>query len=364
MKVTKVDNPASGDPITYNPNNMTIANSFNSWHEVPDTYTKVAEYHSNTTSPSTTDTTLGAKLETTYAAYISNTQSADTYTGQVKYTMVHPYDRRAPEAPYFQVFYTGRPASTEPGHENPVKIRMSDLPADGKYNLLGTADGLYDKLTPDTLYGGYYKNIVDSVEDFSYTNEAEYYDGTNFNWLISTPETTDAAAITPENETTYYVKEVNSTRYIRMGSRWTFGGDDIKGFWFFTDLDDENYANAGFYYSDNTVTDKIYLATGLFGSYTITPLDNPANAKAHTAESLFNAYGENNVVAPWQDNQNEVLNDEVESFTVYGFWVTKDGYKVTGRRQLNTTTNGWHNSTISGTFEGIPSTISKWNPIE
>ena len=30
MKVTKVDNPASGDPITYNPDNMSIQNSFNS----------------------------------------------------------------------------------------------------------------------------------------------------------------------------------------------------------------------------------------------------------------------------------------------------------------------------------------------
>ena len=91
IKLTKVENPASGSPITYNPQNMTIQNSFNNWHAVPDTYTKVAEYYSGTTNPSTTDTILGAKLETTYAAYISNTQPADTYTGQVKYTMVHPY---------------------------------------------------------------------------------------------------------------------------------------------------------------------------------------------------------------------------------------------------------------------------------
>ena len=92
MKLTKVDNPVSGDPITYNPENMTLTNSFNTWHEVPDTYTKVAEYHSSTTDPSTTDTTLGAKLETTYATFIASDQVADTYTGQVKYTMVHPYD--------------------------------------------------------------------------------------------------------------------------------------------------------------------------------------------------------------------------------------------------------------------------------
>ena len=90
MKVTKVENPSQGDPITYNPQNMSITNSFNSWHTIPDTYTKVAEYHA-TAGSSATDTTLGAKVETTYASYIAPTQAADTYTGKVKYTMVHPY---------------------------------------------------------------------------------------------------------------------------------------------------------------------------------------------------------------------------------------------------------------------------------
>ena len=98
MKITKVENPSSGDPITYNPQNMTITNSFNNWHIVPDTYTKVAEYKA-TTGTSTTDTTLGAKVETTYAAYVSTSQPADTYTGKVKYTMVHPYDNVPADGP-------------------------------------------------------------------------------------------------------------------------------------------------------------------------------------------------------------------------------------------------------------------------
>ena len=37
-----------------------------------------------------TTSTGGVKLTTTYAAYISKTQSADTYSGQVIYTLVHP----------------------------------------------------------------------------------------------------------------------------------------------------------------------------------------------------------------------------------------------------------------------------------
>ena len=79
MKLAKVT-----DSTAYNPANLTITNSFDSYHAVPNTYTKVANFSS------ATDQTLGSKLTTTYAAYISGTQTADTYTGKVKYTLVHP----------------------------------------------------------------------------------------------------------------------------------------------------------------------------------------------------------------------------------------------------------------------------------
>ena len=86
MKVNKI----TDSTVSYNPQNMSILNSFDSWHAVPASYTKVAQYHASTGS-STTDSTLGAKVTTTYAAYIAQNQPADTYIGQVKYTMVHPY---------------------------------------------------------------------------------------------------------------------------------------------------------------------------------------------------------------------------------------------------------------------------------
>ena len=87
MKLTKV----TDSTVSYNPTNLTISTGYDAWHAIPDTYTKVAQYKANTGS-STTDTTLGVKLETTYAAFIAQNQPADTYVGQVKYTMVHPYD--------------------------------------------------------------------------------------------------------------------------------------------------------------------------------------------------------------------------------------------------------------------------------
>ncbi|MBR2741561.1 hypothetical protein IKD98_02295 [Candidatus Saccharibacteria bacterium] len=61
--------------------------SFSQYHVVPNEYTKVAHKNSATDM---TDTTGGVKLTTTYAAYISKTQAADTYSGQVIYTLVHP----------------------------------------------------------------------------------------------------------------------------------------------------------------------------------------------------------------------------------------------------------------------------------
>ncbi|MBR2741284.1 hypothetical protein IKD98_00795 [Candidatus Saccharibacteria bacterium] len=68
--------------------------SFGEYHVVPHEYTKVA--HKNSATDMTANTG-GVKLTTTYAAYISKTQPADTYTGQVIYALVHPSDAPAPQ---------------------------------------------------------------------------------------------------------------------------------------------------------------------------------------------------------------------------------------------------------------------------
>ena len=69
--------------------------SFSQYHTVPNEYVKVA--HKNAATDMT-QTTGGVKLTTTYAAYISKTQPADTYSGQVIYTLVHPASHAAPVA--------------------------------------------------------------------------------------------------------------------------------------------------------------------------------------------------------------------------------------------------------------------------
>ena len=103
MKLAKVT-----DSTAYNPANLTIANNYDAYHAVPNDYEKVASFSS------ATDQTLGSKLTATYAAYISATQAADTYTGKVKYTLVHPATA-LPEIPAQPVACDGGKICYSPG---------------------------------------------------------------------------------------------------------------------------------------------------------------------------------------------------------------------------------------------------------
>ena len=76
MKLTSVSGTSAPSILSDN------SGSYESYHSVPNTATKVVTRTSNTTSPS--------EFKTTYAVAVSGAQPADTYTGQVKYTLVHP----------------------------------------------------------------------------------------------------------------------------------------------------------------------------------------------------------------------------------------------------------------------------------
>ena len=346
MRLAKVTDPTE----SYNPQNLSIHNSFDSWHTIPDVYTKVAEYKANTGS-STTDLALGAKLETTYAAYIASNQSADTYVGQVRYTMVHPYNAREPEPPYFQVLYTGRPLSTEAGHENPVKIRMSQLPASGKYNLLGTDDGLFDKLTPNTLYGGYYKESVDFLDTFSYSNESGIYDGTNFDWYTVEPDSVDAANITPENTTVYLVKEV-PTGYLQNYYQYTYYTSDgtLTRFYLFSAIDDRRYSGAGFNINGESKGITV-VRSYTIGDTTLTP------------QSVFGNKGVVNTTnARLIRNTSATELLSVGTYVVLPFWTTFDQYRVTGTATWTIEMPELINTSVSWTEQEVGSTITKYEP--
>ena len=82
MKLSAVTSPTPTYPVT-------IQNGFDSFHTVPDDYTLVAKRETSTDVGANAE---GASFTSTYQIYVSPTQPSGTYTGKVKYVMVHPYD--------------------------------------------------------------------------------------------------------------------------------------------------------------------------------------------------------------------------------------------------------------------------------
>ena len=80
MKLSTQTNPEPTYPVT-------IQNNYNNYHTVPNDYDLVAKRISSTDIGAAA---IGSTLTSTYQIYISNSQSAGTYVGQVKYVLVHP----------------------------------------------------------------------------------------------------------------------------------------------------------------------------------------------------------------------------------------------------------------------------------
>ena len=173
--------------------------SFSSYHVVPNEYVKVAHKNSNTDMAASTG---GVKLTTTYAAYISKTQPADTYTGQVIYTLVHPASAAAP--------VVCNPNGTTIGTNTGTDVLcMQDITATNKSSVMAS-------MTPESQYtlkdkrdGKEYKiakladnkvwmtqNLdLDIDSNTTYTNE-----DTDLGWNTST-NTYQTASWTPSRST-------------------------------------------------------------------------------------------------------------------------------------------------------------------
>ena len=101
MKLATVSNPTPTYPIiimgsTDDTEKQAGDPDYSTFQNVPSSYAKVAKRESSTDVGTNAE---GATLTTTYQAYISPAQVAGTYTGQVKYTMVHPHNGEAPLSP-------------------------------------------------------------------------------------------------------------------------------------------------------------------------------------------------------------------------------------------------------------------------
>ena len=75
-------------PTIHSDTNGSFASS--DYHVVPSEYTKVVSFASNTDLPANASGVVGSGFTSTYAVWVSTTQTAGTYTGKVKYTLVHP----------------------------------------------------------------------------------------------------------------------------------------------------------------------------------------------------------------------------------------------------------------------------------
>ncbi len=109
-------------------NTVTIDNGFSSYHLVPSEYLKVAH---KDVATDMTPSTGGVKITTTYAAYISSTQPAGTYTGQVKYTLVHPSTTPTPNSTMLDTgqVVSAKMKSLAAGTEKAYNAKTSDIKA-------------------------------------------------------------------------------------------------------------------------------------------------------------------------------------------------------------------------------------------
>ena len=192
---------------------------FSQYHVVPNEYTKVAHKNSNTDM---TESTGGVKLTTTYAAYISKTQAADTYSGQVIYTLVHPASASAPAAPV-----SCNPTGTTIGTNSGTDIKcMQDITSTNKSTVLASMTEGTQYTLKDNRDGKEYKiakladgkvwmtqNLdLDIDSSKTYTNE-----DTDLGWNTSTNQY-DTASWSPTRST--YTTVTNNIHEWCQGGTW------------------------------------------------------------------------------------------------------------------------------------------------
>ena len=204
--------------------------SFTQYHVVPNEYVKVAHKNSGTDM---TNNTGGIKLTTTYAAYISKTQPADTYSGQVIYTLVHPSSHAAPvylnpnadnisEVNYMQQFAIVSDANRQAIIDSMTvgqQYTLADI-RDGKTYTVAKLQTGIDSVTSDPIYAVWMTKNLDLDLDSArtYTNE-----DTDIGYNTTTG-TYDTASWTPTRST--YQTAPNQTR------EWCVGGtkESVVGF--------------------------------------------------------------------------------------------------------------------------------------
>ena len=352
MKISKV----YGDS-TYNPNNLAIDNGFGSFHVVPSSYTKVATYTSQT------DSVLGSKVTATYAVYIQPAQAADTYTGKVKYTLVHP-NTNDPDS-FIVNFYanggTGTMNSQKIARDSATALSTNAFTAPAGKMFIGwntALDGSGTTYTNQqqvtnlasagetiTLYAQWKEPNQSSCTSSPYISTVA--SGVTYMQDInSTNRTTILSNLT--EEATYQIKDSrDNTTYcvskLSDGNLWLL--DNLA-----LDLTDENVQSA-MYNSTDTKTNASYQTLGyLFGYSTAGASSKYATGAVSTTWGVSYSAPRIYIASRNSVNSNDSLSDDAKTWK-YGIYynycaVSAGSYCYGDASSGNTTEDicpaGWH----------------------
>ena len=199
MKLSTITSPAPTYPIviagsTDDTDKEQGDPDFTAFQAVPADYTLVAKRTAGTDIGTTAE---GATLKSTYQAYISRTQPAGTYTGQVKYTLVHPHDATKPHKKiYMQDLTSTTIAQLLPNtHDTAIVVDKRD---EQEYTIAKLADGKYWMTENLNIAGGTALSSEDTDFDSSYALP------TTGNWTVE-----DGKLVLPD-----FATEFDGTRSI------------------------------------------------------------------------------------------------------------------------------------------------------
>lgn len=186
MKVSTVTSPEPAYPIAIQSD---TEGSFENFHTIPNDYTMIAKRTSNTDVGSAAE---GSLLGVSYQVYISPTQAAGTYTGQVKYTLVHPNDDAAPLSTMLEDGYT-------------VYEKMQTIVAEEELNNTGYVSGIKAIKMANSLPAGFEATENNTVS----TGDSKYpiyifFDDTNDASTIYFYTEGDAVGMNPDSSYMLY----------------------------------------------------------------------------------------------------------------------------------------------------------------
>ena len=313
--------PVSG---TYAPTIQSdTSGSFASYHVVPTTYTKVATFPSQTDAPVDGTPGIGSAFKSTYAAWISATQPAGTYTGKVRYTLVHPANHVAPVPVSKNLYY----AITGEANNYTLTISDSDITsgavAGGPVNVNG-----YNASYNVPWYSSYstqIKSVVvngtvaptstaywfnglencdswnlaglktDNVTNMSYMFSSAGYNATTFTLDLSSWNTEKVTnmhgmfAYAGYNATTWSVGDLsnwNTANVTNMSSMFEYAGYNATT-WSIGDLSAWNTANV------TNMSSMFYCAGYVATTWSVGDLSNWNTANVTNMSSMFAGAGRN-----------------------------------------------------------------------